>query len=168
MTTSTEQTPTFVWDRDYGNHEQVRPYMKQFLTLYQGMKDRGEYPYDDAFKGLIDGVAGSEHESTAIYLLQGLKSLDELDAQIAAFIDGGGSHLADADAAIGEQYRGSVVQYGYYQGGTGWRQYDNVRYMVCERESARGDKSTYLKVWKPRKRNPIMIDGKFLLKPTTK
>ncbi|MFC0314875.1 hypothetical protein ACFQNE_14230 [Gordonia phosphorivorans] len=155
----------FVWNRNYGDHEQVRPFMDQFLQVHAGIVGGGAYPYNDSFKGRIDGIAGSESEDTAIYLLQNLKSLDELDVQVAEFVNNGGCRLTDSGLVEGRMYRGTVVNYGFYVGGTGWRQHDNVRFQVHYRQDRREGTVPTLQVWGPRKRNPVSIlGGQFLVR----
>lgn len=160
--------PTFVWNRCYDDHEQVRPYMEQFLAIHSEITAAGAYPYNDSFKGRIDGVAGSANEDTAIYMLQNLKSLDELDGQVADFIADGGCTLADSGLEEDRIYRGTVVRYGFYVGGSGWQQHDAVRFLIRYREDRREGRVPELQVWGPRKRNPHMIHGgKFLVRTTT-
>ncbi|WP_039993520.1 hypothetical protein [Gordonia otitidis] len=157
MTQADTEIP-FVWDRDHNNFEQVRPYLPAYLAIREEITAAGDYPYNDSFRGRIPGVAGSEHEDTAIYMLNNLTSLDELNAQIAHFINEGGHHINDAPLADDTVYRGTVVTHSFYVGGTGWRQYDNARFTIHHRDTVRGRRTEVL-VYPPRKRNPIRLSG---------
>jgi hypothetical protein len=76
-------TPGFVFNRDYYDLEQVADHIERYRQLRQEMIDAGRYPYNDAFRGQIPGIAGPD-EDTAIYLLSGLLSQREQDARVAA------------------------------------------------------------------------------------
>lgn len=158
MTPTTTQL--FVWDRNHDNNEQVRPYMNQFLDAHREITADGGFPYNDSFKNRIVGIAGSADEDRAIYMLQQLKSLDELAVQIAEYKAAGGIDIENLEE--GTVYRGSVVRYGYYVGGTGFTRYDSVRFAIKFRETRNGQ-TAYLHVWKPRKRNPIELNGNLLV-----
>jgi hypothetical protein len=118
MTTAT----TFTFDKDYDNTEQVREYLADFLAVYPEVKGDFAVAYNDRFRGRIGGIAGPD-EDTAIYLLQKLKSLDELDVRVAEFLAEGGEEITDLDRVR----RGTVVHFGFYVGGTGWQQWDSAR-----------------------------------------
>lgn len=166
MTTNaaTESGALFRWDRDYRNHEQVRPYLDDFLNVYASITEAGRYPYNDSFKGRIEGVAGSADEDTAIYLLQNLRHLNLLDADIAVFLASGGQRFEDLNLDPTRIYRGTIVNYGFYVGGTGWRQYDRVRFQAHRRPSHRdAEGQLIVKYWNPRKRNSSLLTGGKLL-----
>lgn len=118
----TGQSPTFVWDNDYHNTEQVRPYLDDFLVVHAELEADGRYPYNDSFRGRIPGIAGPD-EDTAIYLLQTLKRLDELHNKVEAFLADGGERVDSLD----QTRRGTVVHYGFYMGGTGWNEWHQAR-----------------------------------------
>lgn len=127
MTTQTEVSP-FVWDRDYKNTEQVRPYMADFLTIYRDIEGT---KYNALFKGQIPGLANSAHEDTGIYLLQTLADLDRLKETIEAFLSAGGYRLSDK--LPGPTERGTLVHVGFCMKGTGWAKTENVIVTVDER-----------------------------------
>jgi len=116
-------TTTFIWNRDYGDHAQVEPFYAEYLAARQAMEARGAYPYDDSFAGLIPGLAGPD-EGTAIYLLQTLHRLKEVQGRIEAFLADGGERIEALDETI---WCERVACYGFYVGGTGWREHHDVR-----------------------------------------
>ncbi len=143
----------FVWDRDYNNNEQVRPY----LDAYTELRAQGVF-YNDDFIGKIPGVAGSADEKKAIYMLSCLWHIEQERAQIAAA-------LADGYVRLEQGKPGSVARYahaityrpGHYVGGTG---------LIRTIESVR---VTFWDDGKPRevipkgKRNGYLISGAELL-----
>lgn len=160
--TQADTAVPFVWDRDHNNYEQVRPYLPAYLAICNEIAAAGGFPYNDSFRGRIPGVADSEDEDTAIYMLSNLKGLDELNEQIAHFINDGGHHINDAPLDDDTVYRGTVVTHSFYVGGTGWKQYDNARFTIHHRDTVRGRRTEVL-VYPPRKRNPILLDGVHIL-----
>lgn len=113
----------FTFDRNYDNHDQVAEFLPAYLQVYNEIIDAGEYPYNDSFKGRIPGIAGPD-EDKAIYLLQGLRALQELEAQVAAALAEGYEHITELDGIT--KFR-MVVHYGFYMGGTGWQQWPDAR-----------------------------------------
>jgi hypothetical protein len=148
----------FVFDRDYDNHEQVRPYFADYENVRMEIEDAGKYPYDASFKGQIQSLAGTsdKDETTAIYMLQQMYSRDQMNRDVRAFTAAGGY---DVEEVIGEQ-RGDLATYGYYVGGTGWSVIEDAR---VKRENGR----TLVK--EPRQRNwRVLGAGKALFKPAGK
>jgi hypothetical protein len=86
---SRRSSSVFSWDNDYSNLEQVRPYLSAFERLKSAMAEAGQFPYNDSFKGRIPGIAESEREDTAIYLLQRLNREEKRQDQIAKLLDDG-------------------------------------------------------------------------------
>lgn len=122
----------FVFDRDYNNHEQVRPYMDDFNRVYDEIVASGRYTYNDSFKGRIPSLAGtdSKNEDTAIYMCQTLRTLDDEAVKRQEFLASGGRKVTADDLTPGEVLRGTVVKSGFYMGGTGWQVHDDVRVRV--------------------------------------
>lgn len=143
----------FTFDNDYKNTEQVRPYMADFLEVYAEFEAAGKFPYNDSFKGRIPGVEGPD-EDTAIYLLQTLRDLDLLEAKVAAFLAEGGEHVE----TLTETRRGTVVCYGFYMGGTGWREYPEARLV------ARNGKP-YAILPKGKRTNGYQVEGRVMIRP---
>ncbi len=114
----------FVFDRDYNNVEQVRPYFAAYSVIRARLDGAGQVNYNDAFVGLIPAIAGPS-ETTGIYLLQTMHTLDAMRADVAAFIESGGVPADDVDLTV--ERRGDVAAYGWYVGGTGWQLHENVR-----------------------------------------
>lgn len=148
----TAQT-TFVFDKDYKNHEQVRPFMADFLAVFAELEAAGKYPYNDSFKGRIPGVEGPD-EDTAIYMLQTLRDLDALAVKVAAFLADGGEHVE----TLTETRRGTVVCYGFYMGGTGWTEYHDARLL------ARNGKP-YAILPKGKRTNGHLVQGRVMIRP---
>lgn len=117
----------FIWDKSYDNHEQVRPYMADFLRVYAEVVTPGGIAYNDSFLGRIPGVAGSPNEETGIYMLQNLRSRDEKDAQVTAFRESGGIPVRSLE--VGKEYRGTLAKHGWYIGGTGYGELNDLRVM---------------------------------------
>lgn len=115
----------FVFDGDYGNREQVRPYIDSYKTVRAALDAAHQYPYNDLFKGRIAGIQGGS-EDTAIYMLQTMYQRD-LDMQRVAEFSGTPVSELDAEWAPGEMRRGTVMRYGWYMGGTGVEVIENVR-----------------------------------------
>ncbi len=74
----------FKFNKNYNDLDQVKDFYPDFLTIYNGLKEKGEYPYNARFEGKIRGIEGDD-EKTAIYLLQHLrdkKEKEELDKKM--------------------------------------------------------------------------------------
>jgi hypothetical protein len=107
----------FTFNGDYTDHEQVREFLPAFRELREGMRERGEFPYNDAFLGLIPGLAGTD-EGRAIYLLQGLARIEAEAVEVAQLRAEGFRELSDLDET--RRYPRVVVwREGYYVGGSG-------------------------------------------------
>lgn len=147
----------FVFDKDYDNAEQVREWYPEFAALRACLLNRGEYPYNDSFVGLIPGIAGPD-EATAIYLLQGIAHLDEEAFEIARVRE---DHAELETLAETTRYA-SVVIYepSHYVGGTGRiRRFEDAR--VIPR-----DGKPYGVLPKGRRTNGAAVgSGKVLVRP---
>ena len=151
-------TAPFVFDKNYRNDEQVRPYMEEFLSAFDRLVRPGhDSVYNDRFKGQIPSLAGtdSDNEDTAIYLLQNLRRLDIEAATRAAFVEAGGRKVTADDIQPGQTLRGTVVHSGFYMGGTGWDVREDVRLRV--RVHPNGNRS--LEYVEKGKRNGSLISG---------
>jgi hypothetical protein len=111
----------FLFDRDYKNLEQVRPFMPAFLARYEELRLAGRYPYNDDFRG-HPGISGDE--DTAIYLCQGLRRVDEVAAKLQAALDDGYMVVEAVDEPV---KCASVIYYGWERGGAGWKEWRDVR-----------------------------------------
>lgn len=116
----------FRFDRDYDNHEQVRSYFDDYMSVYRELESAGQYPYNDRFRGRIPGIEGPDEDS-AIYMLQNLRSRDALKVQIDDLLEAGGREVSIDD--VDKPIRGTVVQAGFYMGGTGYRSWESARLM---------------------------------------
>jgi len=130
MDTTIETVAPFVWDKDYNNTEQLRPYLADFMAL----KDSGLF-YNADFKGKIPGLTNSTNEDTAIYLLQRLADLESLRSRTQEFIDAGGYRLTERLPNPTE--RGTLVLTAFYVGGTGWQEVSSAIVTVAENGDVR-------------------------------
>jgi hypothetical protein len=95
----TTMTATFTFNKDYNDLEQVRVYFDAYMAVFEALAADGKYPYNSSFKGQIEGlVADDKNEDTAIYLLQGLRMQEALDAKVAELIDAGYEHVIELKA----------------------------------------------------------------------
>ncbi len=126
----TDRTPEpagpFRFDGDYGNPEQVRPYLEVFLRRREELDEAALYPDNDIFRGHIPGIEGPD-DSAAFWLLRLLADLDEIAARREEFIASGAREVTIADLAPGQVLRGTVVQCGFHRRGTGWVRFDSAR-----------------------------------------
>ena len=116
----------WTFNRDYRDKGQVEAFYPEYLAIREELESAGQYPYNEAFNGRIPGIAGPD-EDTAIYLLQQEHSLRELDATLAARRADGWRDLPHEEITDTPQKFAGVALYGFYVGGTGWRQWDNAR-----------------------------------------
>lgn len=144
---------TFVFDRNYNNKEQVRPFMGDYRRVRAELEAAGAYPYNASFMGRIPGIIGP-NEETAIYLLQTLHEIDEMNEKVRAFLASGGREVDELDEVV----RGTVVHYAFYSGGTGWVQYDQARLVP------RGGRP-HAVLPKGRRVNGHLLHGKVLFRP---
>ena len=90
-------TETFVFNRDYNDEQQVAPYFDAYMKVYEEITARGEYPYNDSFRGRIEGLtADRKNEDSAIYLLQGLRHSREQQAKVEAMLGAGYNWIDNA------------------------------------------------------------------------
>ncbi len=122
---TTDRGP-WTFNHNYNDTEQVRTFLADFLTAHHDITRQGDYPYNTSFKGRIPGLANatSKNEDTAIYLLQTLKRLDEIRARVDAALAEG---LQPLDSVTEPRRYARVVEYGFYMGGTGWREWTAAR-----------------------------------------
>lgn len=155
-----EPVVPFVWDGDYKNQEQVRPYMADFLRVFALFDPDLRLAYNDQFKGRIPAIVGP-HEDTAIYMLQNLKRLDELNRQVEKFLADGGREVTPED--VGDKVlRGTVVFYGFYMGGTGWTEYRGAR--LLRQRRAGGELGSLCVLPKGKRTKGHYAHGRVLLK----
>lgn len=96
---------TFQFNGDYNDLEQVAEFLPEFEAVLAEIEARGEYRYNDSFKGRIPGIANTEkrgpsvgtHEEAAIYLLQGLEHERRQDEKVARLIEDGYEWLTALD-----------------------------------------------------------------------
>lgn len=117
---------TWAWNNDYKDLGQVEEFYPAYLAVYEELREAGQYPYNDSFKGRIPGIEGPR-EDTAIYLLQKLRGMHAHEAKLAAYRADGWrdfdrSELGDAPARFA-----GVVDHGFEMGGSGWREWENAR-----------------------------------------
>lgn len=125
------ETTAWRFNRDYDDYTQVEPFLAAFLTVHAEVA-HGDLAYNDDFKGRIPGIAGPD-EDRAIYMLQTLKSLNELAARVDQYLADGGERIEK----LSETTKfASVVRYGWYVGGTGWHEWKDARIIPHEETGA--------------------------------
>lgn len=102
------------WDR-----EQVRPYLEAFAAVRAELDPSGTgIAYDADFIGRVPGIAGSPHETRAIYLLQTLWSVEREAERVALMLAQGYREIEAPD--VPTRYERVVLYHeGRYVGGTG-------------------------------------------------
>lgn len=130
--TSVSPAP-FVFDKNYDNYEQVRPYMDEFNRVHDELLDpkRG-FVYNDDFVGKLPSLAGTaeKDEKTAIYMLQSLRRINDENEKLAAFLASGGVPMEDVSVTGSTPVRGDIAAKGWYVGGTGWKVIEDVRLLL--------------------------------------
>jgi len=156
-----EQPKPFVWNRKHGDFEQVRPYMNEFLTVYDQLKrpEAGFVP-DSEFVGRIPSLEGAEPREyeRAIYMLQSLRRRDIVAQQVEEFTQAGGREITVHDLTRGQELRGTVVRYGWYVDGTGFQVIENARL----RKSSRSGELEYVE--KGKRTGVGIYGGKVMLR----
>jgi hypothetical protein len=80
----------WVFNGHYNDLAQIIPFVEAYWTIYEELKDAGQYPYNASFEGRIPGLEDSlPQEETPIYLLQQLRNLVEGHERLAETLDGG-------------------------------------------------------------------------------
>lgn len=148
------------FDRDYSNHAQVEPFLPAFLVVHAEIVAAGEYPYDDSFKGRVPGIEGPD-EVTAIYMLQTLKRLQAIETLVDEYLANGFTMIE----TLAETTRfATIVNYGFYVGGTGWKEWHEARLVPHEKTHR-----PFAVLPKGRRtRGPLISGGKVLAKATAK
>lgn len=122
----------FVFDGDYDNNEQVRSYFAQYGAIRAEFDAAGKYPYNADFMGKIEGLIGSPDEEAGVYLLQRMHDLDDLAARLASATEAGA--IPATDLPVGREVRGTLIRHGWYMGGTGYSETENVRVLRDDRD----------------------------------
>lgn len=117
----TWETASFVFNGDYDDLEQARPFFAAFLEVHAALTEEGKYPYNDSFRGRI-GVTGDE--DAAIYLCQHLLRADQSAGKVARYLADGWEPL---DSVTEITRFAGVVYYGFYSGGGGWSEWPDAR-----------------------------------------
>lgn len=121
MSTATTAAP-FVFNGDYDDLDQVAHLWDAYAAEHHAIRRMGRYPYDDSFKGRIDGlVADDKHEDTAIYLLQVTRHIHEHETEIQALRDQGFVEpTIEPEGRHTHRYRRiAIIGYQYHQGRDG-------------------------------------------------
>jgi hypothetical protein len=150
----------WAWNKDHKDLSQVEPFWPAYSAVRAELAAAGQYPYNDSFTGRIPGIEGPD-EGRAIYMLQTLHSVREMELTIAqrrldGWRDFDPGELAGAAKTI--RYAG-VAEYGWYMGGTGYREWDDR-----PRLTPYGVSSVAVLTGKARTRG-CLIQGRLLVKP---
>lgn len=123
----TDTLPDSGWrfDKDYGNFDQVAPFLPEFMAVLAELEAADKYRYNDSFKGRIADIAGP-HEDSAIYLLQGLERKTAEDAKVTALLAEGYTHVDELPARSAQRYR-HIVLYPSRRMGGSWAEYHDAR-----------------------------------------
>jgi hypothetical protein len=151
-------TDTWRFNRNYKDKTQVEPFYPAYLAVYDELHAKGEYHYNDSFRGRIPGIEGPD-EDAAIYLLQQLRSLKDLDTDIERYLADGGERI---ETLTETTKFASVVSYGFYVGGTGWIEWHDARIVPDMNQRP----STLLP--KGKRTNGLILTGSVLVKRATK
>jgi hypothetical protein len=116
----------WTWNNDYKDLGQVEEFYPAYLAVYEELRAAGQYPYNDSFKGRIPGIEGPR-EDTAIYLLQQLRDVREMEAKIAEHRADGWRDFDPAEVDNGPVRYAGVATYGFYVGGHGFQEWTNAR-----------------------------------------
>ena len=100
----------WTWNKDYKDLGQVEEFYPAYLAVYEPLHAAGQTPYNDLFKGRIPGIEG-DREDTAIYLLQQLRSVREMQAQIAEHREAGWRDFDPAEIDGGPVRFAGVAEY---------------------------------------------------------
>jgi hypothetical protein len=145
---------TFKFNKDYKDLAQVEHLWEPYMRRFSELEAAGQYPYNASFAGSIPGAAG-DNEDTAIYLLQKLRAIREDSAKLADFLASGGREVTEMDD--GEVLRGTVAEFGFYMGGSGFRVREGVRLV------ARNGKPSA--IFPPRARTRgFMVEGRVFIR----
>ena len=117
---------TWTWNNDYKDLGQVEEFYPAYLAVYEPLRAAGQTPYNDLFKGRIPGIEGPR-EDTAIYMLQTLRSVREMEAQVAEHRVAGWRDVDTAEIGDRPVRFAGIVEYGFYMGGTGFREWESAR-----------------------------------------
>lgn len=127
---------TFVFNKNYKDREQIAEFIDGYMAVYNELTAAGQYPYNNSFKGRIPGLAGAtdKDEDSAIYMLQTERDLRAMEAKLARYLADGWEPLTEQPAES-VKVKG-VVEYGFYVGGTGWREWTDPRILPFHSSTA--------------------------------
>lgn len=116
----------WTWNKDYKDLGQVEEFYPAYLAIYEEISTAGGYPYNDLFKGRIPGIEG-DREDTAIYMLQTLRSVRDMEAKVAEHREAGWRDIDPAELDGGPVRFAGIAQYGFFMGGDGFQEWENAR-----------------------------------------
>lgn len=146
----------FAFNRDYHDTEQVRPFMDAYHARRSALVGEGEYPYNDSLRGHLGAeFVSQKDEDSAIYLCQKLRDLDALNVRIAAALSDGYEPFEGRPERDTKFAR--IVEYGFYSGGSGWREWTDAR-LIAVGANSRGV------LPKGKRTNGFILSGRVLVK----
>jgi hypothetical protein len=104
---------SWAWNNDYKDLGQVEPFYPAYLTVYEQLRAAGGYPFNADFKGRIPGIEGPR-EDTAIYLLQKLRSIRDMEAKVTGHRAAGWRDVDLAELDGGPVRFAGVAEYGWH------------------------------------------------------
>lgn len=147
---------SWTWNKDYKDLSQVEEFYPAYMAVYSKIVAAGQYPYNDSFTGRISGIVGPD-EGRAIYMLQTLRSVREMEAKVTEHLADGWRELKDDELESGPVRYSGIAEYAFYMGGTGWYEWSDARLRLY------GQSSTMVLPGRNRS-NGHLITGKILVK----
>jgi hypothetical protein len=146
---------SWAWNNDYKDLGQVEAFYPAYLAVYEQLRAADGYPFNADFKGRIPGIEGPR-EDTAIYLLQKLRSIRDMEAKVTGHRAAGWRDVDLAELDGGPVRFAGVAEYGWYMGGDGFQSWENARL-------TRHDSSVWVLPGRNRTRGHL-VAGKLLVK----
>lgn len=116
----------WTWNNNYRDLTQVERFYPAYLARFEQLQAAGKYPYNASFRGHVSGIEGPD-EDRAIYMLQTLRGVREVESTVAIHRAAGWRDMDPAELHSGPVRFAGVAEYGFYMGGTGFREWSNAR-----------------------------------------
>jgi hypothetical protein len=114
------------WNGAYDDLGQVEEFYPAYLAVLEQMRAAGEFPYNDSFRGRVPGIEGPR-ENTAIYLLQSLRHVRDMEAKVAGYRAAGWRDFDPAEIREVPLRFAGIVEYGQCVGGSGWQEWGSAK-----------------------------------------
>lgn len=147
---------SWTWNKNYKDLGQVEEFYPAYLAVYEEVTASGGTPYNDLFKGRIPGIKG-EREDTAIYMLQTLRKVREIEARVAELREAGWRDFDPAELEGGPVRYAGVAEYMPCVGGMTWGKWADARLV-------RYGHSSVMVLPKGKRTNGQLVAGRLLVK----